>query len=103
VVYKLSASGQEAILHIFNGSLGGGAQSGVILDAAGNLYGTASDVVYKLSAAATARTPQLLSRSEQPAGTPPRVWCLTRPATSTGRPRQCRGLARRRPMAWFGS
>jgi len=57
VVYKVSASGQETILYTFTGGDdGGGPYAGVILDAAGNLYGTAYSggpakvgVVYKVS------------------------------------------------------
>src|SRR3984957_17209410 len=59
VVYKLSPTGQETLLHTFTGgSDGGNPYAGVILDAAGNLYGTASTggtanagVVYKLDLA----------------------------------------------------
>jgi uncharacterized repeat protein (TIGR03803 family) len=56
LVYKLNPAGQETVLYTFTGSADGGwPQSGVILDSAGNLYGTTywggpSDVgvVYKL-------------------------------------------------------
>jgi uncharacterized repeat protein (TIGR03803 family) len=59
VVYKLSPTGQETLLHTFTGgSDGGNPYAGVILDVAGNLYGTASTggtanagVVYKLDPA----------------------------------------------------
>ena len=59
VVYKLSTTGQETLLHTFTGgSDGGNPYAGVILDSAGNLYGTASKggtanagVVYKLDPA----------------------------------------------------
>ena len=41
VVYKLDASGAETVLYSFtNGADGGGPYAGVILDDAGNLYGT---------------------------------------------------------------
>jgi uncharacterized repeat protein (TIGR03803 family) len=42
VIYKLSVSGQETVLYTFNGAAGGGPAvpySGVVRDAAGNLYG----------------------------------------------------------------
>jgi len=43
MVYKLDAGGQETVLHSFTGSPDGSAPlAGVILDAAGNLYGTTS-------------------------------------------------------------
>lgn len=43
VVFKLSPTGQETVLHRFTGGAGGGHPSaGVIRDSAGNLYGTAS-------------------------------------------------------------
>jgi uncharacterized repeat protein (TIGR03803 family) len=56
VVYKLDTAGQETVLYSFTGgSDGGGLPSGVIPDAAGNLYGTTSagglsnaGVVYEL-------------------------------------------------------
>jgi uncharacterized repeat protein (TIGR03803 family) len=46
VVFKLDPSGQETVLHAFTGGADGGEQyygyfsAGVILDSAGNLYGT---------------------------------------------------------------
>jgi uncharacterized repeat protein (TIGR03803 family) len=41
VVYKLDAAGQETVLYSFTGGSDGGTpESGVILDSAGNLYGT---------------------------------------------------------------
>ena len=44
VVYKLDPSGNETVLYAFTGGADGSApQAGVILDAAGNLYGTAAD------------------------------------------------------------
>ena len=57
VVYKLDATGQETVLYSFPGAAGGTApRTGVIADAAGNLYGTTSaggpanqGVVFKLS------------------------------------------------------
>jgi len=58
VVYKLSAAGQETVLHSFTGTDGANPYGGVIQDSAGNLYGTtyfggASNygVVYKVSTA----------------------------------------------------
>jgi uncharacterized repeat protein (TIGR03803 family) len=57
VVFKLSASGQETLLHNFTGGADGGyPYAGVILDPSGNLYGTTlyggtagAGVVYKVS------------------------------------------------------
>jgi len=40
-VFKIDAAGSETILHSFNGYDGQFPESGVILDAAGNLFGTA--------------------------------------------------------------
>jgi uncharacterized repeat protein (TIGR03803 family) len=40
VVYKLTPSGQETILHSFTGGADGGLPTGVAIDPAGNLYGT---------------------------------------------------------------
>ena len=40
VVYKLTPSGQETILHSFTSRADGALPNGVVLDAAGNLYGT---------------------------------------------------------------
>jgi uncharacterized repeat protein (TIGR03803 family) len=59
VVFKVSATGQETVLHSFAGSPTDGAQpvAGVIRDSAGNLYGTTPSggtglgIVFKLSAA----------------------------------------------------
>lgn len=59
MVYKLDAAGNEAILHTFApGGDGLGPYSGVILDSAGNLYGSTSyggaanyGVVYEVDAA----------------------------------------------------
>src|ERR1022692_4939538 len=55
VVYKLDTTGHETVLYSFTGGAdGGGPTAGVILDSAGNLYGTATyssagaGVVYKL-------------------------------------------------------
>jgi uncharacterized repeat protein (TIGR03803 family) len=58
VVYKVDQSGHETVLYTFTGGVDGGSpQGGVILDSAGNLYGTAagggafgSGVVFKLDA-----------------------------------------------------
>jgi len=42
VVYKVAASGQETVLYTFTGGADGGSPvAGVIMDSAGNLYGTA--------------------------------------------------------------
>ena len=61
VVYKVNPSGQETVLYTFSGGAdGGNPVGGVILDSAGNLYGTTADggapsgfsgsgVVFKLS------------------------------------------------------
>jgi uncharacterized repeat protein (TIGR03803 family) len=59
VVFKLDASGNETVLYSFQGLQGGSfPDAGVILDSAGNLYGTASGggaaeggVVYKINTA----------------------------------------------------
>ncbi len=59
VVYMIDSSGHQTVLHSFSGGAdGGGPQGGVTLDAAGNLYGTASSggafnagVVFKLDTA----------------------------------------------------
>ena len=41
IVFKVDPSGQETVLHTFTGGAdGGGPTSGVVLDPAGNLYGT---------------------------------------------------------------
>ena len=56
-VYKLDASGQEAVLYSFTGADGSGPNAGVIRDSEGNFYGTTvyggtgSGVVYKLDTA----------------------------------------------------
>jgi uncharacterized repeat protein (TIGR03803 family) len=59
VLYKLDSAGHYTVLHRFTGGADGGApEAGVILDSAGNLYGTTNEggpanagVVYKLDAA----------------------------------------------------
>ena len=59
VVYILSATGQEKVLHNFaGGTPGGNPSTGVISDSAGNFYGTLSTggktsggVVFKITAA----------------------------------------------------
>jgi len=61
VVYKLSPSGQESVLHSFLSGSGGASHAGLILDAAGNLYGTASSVVYEISAAGQYTAPLYLA------------------------------------------
>jgi uncharacterized repeat protein (TIGR03803 family) len=58
VVYKVTAAGQETILHCFAGGTdGSGPQAGVAIDAQGNVYGTTynggaynAGVVYKITA-----------------------------------------------------
>jgi uncharacterized repeat protein (TIGR03803 family) len=58
-VYKLTTSGQETVLHSFTGGVDGETpMGGVVVDSAGNLYGTTNrggasnvGIVYKLSAA----------------------------------------------------
>lgn len=56
VVFKLSRTGRETVLHNFSGSDGANPSSGLLFDAQGNAYGTTylggasnSGVVYKLS------------------------------------------------------
>ena len=58
VVYKVDATGQETVLYAFSGGTDGGQPfADVVLDTAGNLYGTAAiggfghGVIYKLDAA----------------------------------------------------
>ncbi len=63
VLYKLSSSGQETILHTFTGGADGGFPTGLALDSVGNLYGTTANggagsltgvqegVVFRLAAA----------------------------------------------------
>ena len=58
VIYKLDTVGEYTVLHTFSGADGGVTVAGVVLDSAGNLYGTTSDggasnmgVVYKLDTA----------------------------------------------------
>src|SRR6202044_903345 len=50
VIFKLSPEGQETILYNFGVAVGssGGPKAGVILDPAGNLYGTVASQVYEL-------------------------------------------------------
>jgi uncharacterized repeat protein (TIGR03803 family) len=48
-VYKVNPSGNETLLHSFTGGADGGyPPAGLVMDAAGNLYGTAGFVVFKL-------------------------------------------------------
>jgi uncharacterized repeat protein (TIGR03803 family) len=56
VVFKLSPTGAETVLHSFDGADGAGPVAGLVRDAAGNLYGTTvsggasgNGVVFKLS------------------------------------------------------
>jgi len=58
VIYKFDTAGQYTVLHTFSGVDGGMTVAGVVLDSAGNLYGTTSNggaanmgVVYKLDTA----------------------------------------------------
>ncbi len=57
VVYEVEPSGQESVLHTFTGGADGGLPGGLILDSAGNLYGTAwygaygGGVVFKIGTA----------------------------------------------------
>jgi len=58
VVYKLNTTGQETVLYSFTGGTdGSGPDAGLVLDSAGNLYGTTSyggagyGVVFKVNAA----------------------------------------------------
>src|ERR1700682_4948313 len=60
VVFKLSPSGTETVLHSFTGTDGAFPQAGLIADRAGNLYGTTqnggaanSGVVFNLSPGGT--------------------------------------------------
>ncbi len=51
VVYTVSAAGQETVLYSFGGPLtaaGSHPYAGVVLDSAGNIYGAAANVAYKL-------------------------------------------------------
>lgn len=42
VIFEVSSTGKERVVHVFNGgSEGGGPQAGLVIDSAGNLYGTA--------------------------------------------------------------
>ena len=48
-VYKVDPSGNETLLHSFTGGADGGyPPAGLVMDAAGNLYGSAGFVVFKL-------------------------------------------------------
>jgi uncharacterized repeat protein (TIGR03803 family) len=62
VVYRIDPAGQETVLYTFTGGTDGGFPEGVIIDSAGNLYGTTSGggaaesgVVFELSPAGTYR------------------------------------------------
>lgn len=76
-VYKLSASGQLTVLYVFvPNEIGGGINSGVVLDRAGNVYGATSagglsGMIYELSAAGQETT--LYSFSPALGGTTPRA------------------------------
>jgi len=49
-VFKLNATGTETVLYSFTGGTDGrGPRAGLIFDQAGNLYGTAGSVVFKLA------------------------------------------------------
>ena len=43
VIFKIDPSGNETILHYFDGDGGRNSQAGLLLDSAGNLYGTTTD------------------------------------------------------------
>jgi uncharacterized repeat protein (TIGR03803 family) len=52
VIYKVDTSLQESVLNTFyNNSVSGSPTAGVLRDGAGNIYGTVSDAVYKVTAA----------------------------------------------------
>jgi uncharacterized repeat protein (TIGR03803 family) len=52
VVFKLDTNGNETVLYSFTGSSGGAHPlAGLIMDSAGNLYGTTSGTVFKLDPA----------------------------------------------------
>lgn len=51
MVFKLDTDGNETVLHNFTGLEGDTPLAGLIMDAAGNLYGTTSDNVFKLDPA----------------------------------------------------
>ncbi len=52
VVFKLSASGQQTVVYSFGGAIQGAIPyAGVVLDSAGNIYGAAGSVAYKLTPA----------------------------------------------------
>ncbi len=48
-VFKVSTTGEETVLHRFNGNHGGNPTTGLVRDTEGNLYGTAG-IIFKLSA-----------------------------------------------------
>jgi uncharacterized repeat protein (TIGR03803 family) len=82
VIFKLNRSGTYSVLHAFSatGTEGVNPEAGLILDSAGNLYGTTSGgglgygVVFKLAAAAptlnASLSPASLSFGDQALGTP---------------------------------
>jgi uncharacterized repeat protein (TIGR03803 family) len=48
VVFKLDTANNETVLHTFSGSFGPGSAAGLIMDAAGILYGTTVSTVFKI-------------------------------------------------------
>ncbi len=88
MVYKLTPSGGETILHSFAGGSDGTYPFGLALDSAGNLYGAASGggangegVIYKRH---RAWRPFCIPSLAAPTDTIPTVWPWTRRATSMG-------------------
>jgi uncharacterized repeat protein (TIGR03803 family) len=87
IVFKVDTTGQETVLHSFTGSLLDGASpiGGVILDHAGNLYGTTSGggasnlgTVYMLDS--TGEETVLYSFAETPDGNFPKAGVVRDPA-----------------------
>ena len=84
VVFKVSASGQEAVLHSFTGGADGAdPRAGVIEDSSGNLYGTTcygdtanAGVVFKVAASGPETV--LYTFTGGSAGANPFVWCNPR-------------------------
>jgi uncharacterized repeat protein (TIGR03803 family) len=92
VVYELSADGQETVLYNFTGGPYGANPNGLMRDAAGNLFGTASGgaggagVVFKLDKPGNRRCCTPLPAGRMGPGRS-ESWPSTRQAISTGRPR----------------
>ena len=93
-VFKLDTTGKETVLHSFTGGADGGflvgfPMGGVILDAAGNLYGTTPSggasnqgTVFKLDTTGTETVLYSFTGGTDGVG-PRQVWCGTRRGTST--------------------